>query len=92
MSFVIKFSNESQLDLKEANAYYLAVSTELSTKFQIDVIETVDRITMNPGHFQQRYRHIRIVFTKVFPFGVHYLVEGNTAFIQRIMHQKLLYK
>ena len=51
MSFVIKFSNESQLDLKEANAYYVSVSTGLSTKFQNDVIETIDRISINPENF-----------------------------------------
>ncbi len=88
----MKFSNESKLDLIEANTYYLAVSQELSAKFKLDVSETIDRIAMNPEHFQKRYRHIKIVFTKVFPFGVHYLVEGDTVFIQRIMHQKRLYQ
>jgi hypothetical protein len=54
--------------------------------------ETIDRIAKNPEHFQKRYRNIKIVFTKVFPFGAHYLVEGNTVFIQRVMYQKWLYE
>lgn len=91
MSFLIKFSNESKLDLTEANTYYLAVSKELSAQFKLEMSETIDRIANNPEHFQKRYRNIKIVFTKVFPFGVHYLFEGNTVFIQRIIHQKRLY-
>lgn len=92
MSFLIKFSNESKLDLTEANTYYLAVSKELSAKFKLEMSETIDRIAKNPEDFQNRYRNIKIVFSKVFPFGVHYLVEGNIVFIQRIMHQRRLYK
>lgn len=91
MSFLIKFSDESKLDLKEANAYYLTVSHELSAKFKLDISETIDRISLNHEHFQKRYRHIKIIVTKVFPFSVHYLVEGQTVFIQRVMHQKRLY-
>nr|WP_284046845.1 hypothetical protein [Gelidibacter japonicus] len=64
----------------------------MSAKFKLEMSETIDRIAKNPEHFQKRYRNIKIVFTKVFPFGVHYLVEGNTVFIQRVMYQKWLYE
>lgn len=92
MSYKIKFSNESKLDLKEAITYYSAISDGLDDKFKLDFSEAVDRIAINPEHFQKRYRDIKIVFTKVFPFGVHYLVYANIVYVQRIIHQKRHYQ
>lgn len=92
MSFHIKLSDESRLDVREANKYYLAVSKNLNTKFNLEISDAIDRITINHEHFQKRYRNIKIIFTKTFPFGIHYIVEGNTVYIQRIMHQKRLYQ
>ena len=92
MSYHVKLSNESRLDLREANAYYLSISVGLNAKFNLELSGTIDRIAINPEHFQQRYRSVKIVFAKTFPFGIHYLMEGNTVYIQRIMHQKRLYQ
>ena len=92
MSYKIKLSNESRLDLKEANAYYLSISMRLNSKFNLEMSDAIDRIVINPEHFQQRYRSIKVIFAKTFSFGIHYLIEGNTVYIQRIMHQKRLYQ
>lgn len=92
MPYKIKFSDESKLDLKEAITYYSAISDGLSDKFKFEVSDAIDRISLNPEHFQKRYRDIMIVFTKVFPFGVHYLVDENIVYVQRIIHQKRLYE
>lgn len=92
MSFHIKLSDESRLDLREANNYYLSISKSLNAKFNLEISEAIDIIAINPEHFQKRYRNIKIVFTKTFPFGTHYLVEENTIYIQRILHQKQLYQ
>lgn len=92
MSFDIKFSDEALLDLSETRGFYSKVSSELVLKFDAELIEIIERIQVNPEHFQKRYRTIKIVFTKKFPFGIHYLVGNNTIFIQRILHAKRFYK
>ena len=92
MSFYIKLSDEARLDLSEANAYYFSISKSLNAKFNQDIFESIDRIALNPDHFQKRYRNIKIVFSKTFPFGIHYLVEEDTIYVQRILHQKRLYR
>jgi hypothetical protein len=61
-------------------------------KFDIELTENIERITLNPNHFQKRYRNIKIVFTNKFPFRIHYLVENNSVDIQRVLHQKKFYK
>lgn len=92
MSFHIKLSDESRLDLREANNYYLAVSKNLNTKFNLKISDAIERLAINPENFQKRYRNIKIIFTKTFPFAIHYIVDGNTVYIQRIIHQKRLYQ
>ena len=92
MVYSIKLSDESLIDLREANSYYLAISKNLNAQFNTELIIAIDRIGFNPEHFQKRYRNIKIVFTKKFPFGIHYLVDGDVVFIQRIIHQKRLYR
>lgn len=92
MPFNIKLSNESRLDLREANNYYLGISKKLKDEFSLEISSAIDRITLNPENFQKRYRNIKIVFTKKFPFGIHYIIEANTVYIQRVLHEKRLYK
>lgn len=92
MSFIIKLSDESLFDLKEASNYYSNISQNLNTRFKLEISDVIDRTATNPEQFQKRYRNIKIVFAKTFPFGIHYIVEGNTVYIQRIIHEKRLYK
>jgi hypothetical protein len=61
-------------------------------KFDVELTENIERITLNPNHFQKRYRNIKIVFTNKFPFRIHYLVENNSVDIQPVLHQKKFYK
>ena len=78
MAFETVISDEAKLDIEEARNYYVAVSSNLLLKFDTELIATIELIAVNPQHFQKRYRNIKIVFTKNFPFGVHYIVENNT--------------
>lgn len=92
MVFEINFSDEARLDLFEARDYYSKISEVLLKQLDNAIIECIDRLKKNPENFQKRYRNIKIVFTKTFPYGIHYLVENKTVYIQRILHQKQFYK
>ena len=86
MRFNVELSDESLLDLNESREYYSESSSSLLKKFDDEVLNTIQQLAVNPQHFQKRYKNIKITFTKTFPFGIHYLVEGNTINIQRILH------
>lgn len=92
MAFDINFSDESLLDIIEIRDYYARVSKKILLKFDAELIENIERISLNPHHFQKRYRNIKIVFTNKFPFGIHYIVNNNSVDIQRVLHQKRFYK
>jgi len=42
--------------------------------------DEINRIAQNPYQFQKRYRSVRIVFAKRFPYGIHYTVEEKKVF------------
>lgn len=88
MAYEIKFSDAAQLDLKEARRYYDDVSKHILGRFDVEMADNFERIALDPHHFQKRYCHVMIVFAKTFPYGIHYLVEDDVVYIQRILHQQ----
>ncbi len=92
MVFEIKFSDAARLDLHESRDFYSRISGALLVKFDNDIIDIIERLQNNPQNFEKRYRGVKIVFTKTFPYSIHYLYENETVYIQRILHQKQFYK
>jgi plasmid stabilization system protein ParE len=91
MLFNVNFSDESLLDIRETREYYSQVSLIILKKFDDELTKSIELLKVNPNHFQKRYRNIKIVFTKKFPFGIHYIFENNRIYIQRILHQIFFY-
>jgi len=91
MLFNVNFSDESLLDIRETREYYSQVSLIILKKFDDELTKSIALLKVNPNHFQKRYRNIKIIFTKKFPFGIHYIFENNRIYIQRILHQKKFY-
>ena len=91
MLFNVNFSDESLLDIRETREYYSQVSLIILKKFDDELTKSIELLKVNPNHFQKRYRNINIVFTKKFPFGIHYIFENNRIYIQRILHQNFFY-
>ena len=92
MLFKVQISEEAEHQIFEANFYYSEISMELAENFNNQLIKTIDYLKENPEYFQNRYRGIRIVLTKNFPYSVHYILEKETVFVLKILHQKQFYK
>lgn len=92
MSYHIHLTDEAKLNIKEASDYYVEISTSLQERFQANLIRTIDKLKENPKHHQIRYRGIRIVHTKTFPYGVHFIIEGSIIRVLKILHHKQFYK
>jgi len=92
MNYSISLSKEAQLNIKDALNYYTSISDSLSENISLDLIHAIDDLKQNPFHFQVRYRGIRIAHTKVFPYGIHFIVENKTIYILKILHHKKFYK
>lgn len=92
MPYTIDLTDEAKLNIKQATDYCLDISTSLNDKFTSDLIKTIDGLRDNPLHFQIRYRNIRIAITETFPFGIHFIIEGNTILLLKVLHSKRFYK
>ncbi|MCW4469350.1 type II toxin-antitoxin system RelE/ParE family toxin [Flavobacterium sp. MFBS3-15] len=90
--YPIVISDEAQLDISESSEYYLEISEDLQERFLSEIIAAIDEVQTNPTLHQIRYRNIRIAFTQVFPFGIHFFIDSNTIFINRILHTKRFFK
>ena len=92
MLFKIQISEEAEFQLFEACFYYSEINEDLAERFNNEIVKTIDYLKENPEYFQNRYRGIRILLTKKFPYSVHYLVKDDTVFVLKILHQKQFYR
>lgn len=92
MSFKIVISEEAEFQIYKAYMYYSEINDALAERFNDELVEAIDFLKENPEHFQNRYREIRIVLTKNFPYSVHYIIKNNTVYVLKMLHQKQFYK
>ena len=78
----------AELDIIEAVEWYEEGKVGLSLDFLEQLDKELDRISKNPEHFQKRYRNIKIVFTKRFPYGIHYTLENDILYVHAVLHMK----
>lgn len=70
MKYIIK--PKAQHDIREAMEWYKEQSENLPEKLLSKIDESLEKIEKNPEIFQKRYKRIRIVFTKKFPYRIYF--------------------
>ena len=78
----------AELDILEALEWYEEEKEALALDFLQRLDDELDRISKNPEHFQKRYRDIKIVFTRRFPYGIHYTLENDIVYVHAVMYMK----
>ncbi|MBX3163966.1 MAG: type II toxin-antitoxin system RelE/ParE family toxin [Bacteroidetes bacterium] len=75
-------------DLKEAALWYNNARKGLGKLFLKEVDKKVKLIIQNPLLYQIRYANIRVAFTSIFPYGIHfeYLEDKNQVNILAVFH------
>jgi plasmid stabilization system protein ParE len=67
----------AKTDLSDASKWYEQQQKGLGKRFLREVKEAINAISKNPLIYQVRYDDIRIYFTKLFPYGIHYRHVAN---------------
>lgn len=88
MEFNLIVKPKAERDIQKSVEWYREQSGNLAEKFLDKIGESLDKISKNPEHYQKRYNEIRIIFTKKFPYGIYYTVEGKTIFVHAVLHTK----
>jgi toxin ParE1/3/4 len=84
--YQLMISDESKMDILDSFSWYESRYKGLGKDFQLCVEAGLNRIQQNPQLFQKRYKNLHIHFIDRFPFGIHYLVEGNMIRVFGIFH------
>ena len=88
MKYDIVYLSEAQIDIQNAKRWYKLQQIGLEKRFAKEVKNAILLIGNDPHLFEVWYRSTRIVFTKNFPFGIHYTIDKiqNRVVILAVLH------
>jgi len=73
-------------DIQQIVEYYEEKAPYALDGFLQILYAEFDVIKKNPGIFSKKYRSTRVRYLKKFPYGIHYILKGNTVDILAILH------
>lgn len=86
MIYHLKISSAAEEDMITSFLWYEEQQKGLGEKFEFVISNLVEIIQKNPLAYQERYKNIRIAFSKKFSFGIHFYVDENTITILAVFH------
>ena len=86
MAFTIAISEAAEWDVQQAFQWYEEQQESLGATFETHFSKAIDSIRTNPLKTQVRYHNVRVLFLKKFPFGIHYIIKGNTVIVIAVFH------
>ena len=69
------------IEIEEVIAYYTKINKNLAIKLEKEIRSSFLKIAKNPESFQLRYKTIRIIWLKKFPYGIYYLFDSDEVYI-----------
>ena len=88
MPYNILYLDEAKTDVKAAKTWYKNQRNGLQKQFAQEVTKAISLLQNFPQVYAIRYRNIRVVHTKVFPFGIHFYINdiSKVVTITAIVH------
>ena len=76
-------------EFREARKWYASRQVKgLSNRFSQAVKKAIGQILENPGAYAIRYKDIRIAHTAIFPYAIHFFLDGDTIIITAIIYDR----
>lgn len=77
-----------QNDIREAMGYYQKINTKLEAQFISRIREAYQFLELMPLGFQQKYKTVRTLLLKQFPYHLHCLIDdySQTIIVLAIIH------
>jgi len=85
-NFSLIISDEAYLDIADTFTWYDAIEEPLGKKFIISFESSLNTLLNNPLSYHVRYKNVRIIFMKRFPYGIHYVIDGNILKVIAVFH------
>lgn len=77
MSFTFVNLPAVSIDLLDTIDYYKSIDTKLAKQFLIRVKEAKAFIAASPLGFQVKYKQVRTILIKQFPYHIHYIIDNH---------------
>jgi plasmid stabilization system protein ParE len=79
--YKVKIEPEALADIQEITDWYNETQTGLGSRFQNTAIKRINSLNKNPQIYAIRYKEIRCVDIKKFPYMAHFFIndENNTV-------------
>ena len=82
----IKLHSGARQDFDDAKRHYVSIRPDLAARFIDEVNAGFELIKQDPQRWRIVSGSIRRVLTKVFPFSILYIVEGEVVHVVAVAH------
>ena len=86
MSYVVRFTVDSKIDVDDAVDWYRRKSPAYATRFARAVDRTLDLIEAMPNSFPKADQIVRVAKTRKFPYGIYFEIDGDEILIIAVCH------
>jgi plasmid stabilization system protein ParE len=88
--YSLTYIEPARQDAREAKKWYQSQRDGLDKRFAESLKSTLAFIQRHPLAYSVRYKNVRVAYTKIFPYAVHYLVQEskNQIIVLAIVHIK----
>jgi plasmid stabilization system protein ParE len=90
MAYKVLYFDQVLIDVQEAKNWYKEKREGLEKEFAFEIEVALEKLMKMPKGYSIRYKNIRIIHAKVFPYNVHYYLdeENKAIVIIGIVHKK----
>ena len=85
----IEFSLKALNDVKEILEYYDSLNSTLPIRFLDRIGQAKDRIINNEKGFEIKYKNVRTLLLKQFPYHLHYVLKDDKIIIIAVLHSRI---
>jgi len=82
----IKFTFKAKQEFSNSAKFYESRKSGLGKRFTKQIRKEVEFIQNNPKAAELKYKDIRVLVVKTFPFTIHYKIEDHYIVIVAIFH------
>ena len=82
MKYNVKIEPEALADIQDITDWNNEQKSDLGRRFQKTAIKQIDSLNRDPHIYAIRYKQIRCVLVKKFPYMVHFFINDDTITVE----------
>jgi plasmid stabilization system protein ParE len=88
MTYRIVSLPAAEADIRDAISYYQKINPKLGIQFLYRLRDAAHFLASTPKGFQLKYKEVRTLLLKQFPYHIHYLIDENkrTVIVLAVIH------